>query len=78
MKARRNLVTVLDDIGHWLKTHWFLCLVLIGFGLVWRAAGVGIHNRLTGNIYPSLLLLTPLLIAFLLTFLVVIYEDMAT
>ena len=76
--TRRNLVTVLDDIGHWLKTHWFLCLVLIGFILIWRAADVGIRDQLSGNIYPSLLFLVPLLVMFVFSFLVIIYSDMAT
>lgn len=76
--ARRNLSIALNDIGYWLKTHWFLCLLLIVLVLVWRVAEVGIRDGITREIYPSLLLLVPLLIAMALTFLIVIYEDMAT
>jgi len=76
--TRRNMSVVLNDIGYWLKTHWFVCLLLIGLVLVWRAADVGIRDGVTGDIYPSLLLLVPILIAMGLTFLIVVYEDMAT
>ena len=76
--TRRNVTVVLSDIGYWLKTHWFLSLLLIGFVLIWKASGIGIRDGLTGDIYPSLLLLVPVLIAMGLTFLIVIYEDMAT
>jgi len=76
--TRRNVSVVLSDIGYWLKTHWFLCSLLIGFVLVWKVSGIGIRKGLTGDIYPSLLLLIPILITMGLTFLIVIYEDMAT
>ncbi|MFQ6123303.1 MAG: hypothetical protein ACE5R6_01670 [Candidatus Heimdallarchaeota archaeon] len=76
--THRNFSVVLRDIGYWLRSHWFLCLLVIGFVLVWKVSGIGIRKELTGDIYPSLLLLIPILIAMGLTFLIVIYEDMAT
>ncbi len=76
--TNRSLFMILNDLKYWFKAHWFLSMTGIGFILIWRAAGIGVRDTLTGNIYPSLLLLIPLLITFLLSFLLVINEDMAT
>ena len=76
--ANKNWIATLEDIGYWIKNHWFLCLVIIGFIVLWDASEVTIRESLTGNVYPSLLLLLPILIAFLLSFIVIIYSDMAT
>ncbi len=76
--TNRSLFIILNDLKHWFKAHWFLSMAVLGLILLCRAAGIGVRDTLTGNIYPSLLLLIPLLITFLLSFLLVINEDMAT
>jgi hypothetical protein len=76
--GNRNLSSILEDIRYWIKAHWFLCFVIIGFLILWRASGTSLRNALTGEVYPSLILLTPLLIICLLSFIVIIYSDMAT
>lgn len=79
MPTKNRLVSFdIKDIGYWIKNHWFLCLVIVGFIYLWNASGASFLEALTGNIYPALLLLIPLLVTFLLAFLVIIYSDMAT